>query len=280
MAISRIPALTQITKEFTSSGTWTCPSGVYSAEFLVVGAGGGGGGSACSVNTRSAAGGGGGGGAVKYITLPVVPGNSYTITIGAKGAGGNATAGGNGGFSEVLLSGTTLIRAFGGQGGFGIDAADAEIDPVYSQTIAAAGGKAKTNATGTNLLVASGGGGAFYWSSTQQQNLGAVEGSRSYDSSITTIQSTTGLLGINGFGSGGGAGVSLATTASGVSLGYSSAPYGAGVGGRTAVANTAVNGTSAVVSGSGGGGSVSRTTLTAGVGGNGADGIVRITYLG
>ena len=68
-----------IISTFTSSGTWTAPSGVTEVEYLVVAGGGGGGGD-----------GGGGGGAGGFRTgtgFSVTAGTDYTITVGAGGTG-------------------------------------------------------------------------------------------------------------------------------------------------------------------------------------------------
>ena len=72
-----------VKKEFTSSGTWTCPAGV--TKIITIGCGGGAGGSYDGTYT-----GGGGSEAVLYI-LDVVPNTSYTVTIGAGGAGGTVS---------------------------------------------------------------------------------------------------------------------------------------------------------------------------------------------
>jgi hypothetical protein len=91
-------------QEFTSSGSWTCPDGVYSVEALCVGGGGGG-----------SSGYSGGGGAVVRRRIPVVPGTTYTLTIGAGGsAGSSSTAGGAGGTSSF---GALLFAYGGGPGG-------------------------------------------------------------------------------------------------------------------------------------------------------------------
>lgn len=78
-------------KVFTSSGTWVCPAGV--TWVIVYAAGGGGGGTSGGGRNNSAAGGGyggcgGGGNALMPVPIQVVPGTSYTITVGAGGAGG------------------------------------------------------------------------------------------------------------------------------------------------------------------------------------------------
>ena len=77
---------------FTSTGaqTWTCPTGVTSAELLIVAGGAGGGG-------RYYAGGGGAGGVVWDTAYTVVPAVVYDLTVGGGGAGGAADANGTNG---------------------------------------------------------------------------------------------------------------------------------------------------------------------------------------
>ncbi|MDP7366366.1 MAG: hypothetical protein QGH83_03810, partial [Candidatus Pacebacteria bacterium] len=100
---------------FTSSGTWTRPSGVTKVNIFVVG-GGGGGGSACLA--YGGAGGGGGGTCIKY-TLDVSSISSATVTIGAAGSGGaNPGNGGNGGASS-WSGGGIAYTGNGGSGGIG-----------------------------------------------------------------------------------------------------------------------------------------------------------------
>jgi len=98
---------------FTSTGTtsWTAPSGVTSVDYLVVGGGGGGG-----TGYDAGGGGGGAGGMVLTGTLTVIPGNSYTVTVGAGGAGGPDTrtnTSGSAGSNSVFSSITALGGAFG-----------------------------------------------------------------------------------------------------------------------------------------------------------------------
>ena len=98
--------------------SWTAPVGVTQIEVLVV-AGGGGGGYG-EPNTNGDGGGGGGAGGLIYNPIyTVVPGNSYTITVGQGGASGasstvNGVTGGNSVFD--------VLTAYGGGGGSGGDA--------------------------------------------------------------------------------------------------------------------------------------------------------------
>lgn len=90
---------------FASSGTavvGTIPTGIYSIEILIAGGGGAGGGTAAVANT---AGGGGGGASLVQASIPVVPGQTYTYTIGSGGVPGAAGAnpGGNGTSSSITF---------------------------------------------------------------------------------------------------------------------------------------------------------------------------------
>ena len=99
---------------FTASGSWVAPAGVYSISALSVGGGGGGGASRSNSSTLVYTGGGGGGGGVVDAIFPVVPGTTYTVTIGTGGAGANTTAAGSNGTNTTFGS---LFTAPGGQGG-------------------------------------------------------------------------------------------------------------------------------------------------------------------
>tara|TARA_B100000700_G_scaffold35782_1_gene34829 strand:- start:1692 stop:2711 length:1020 start_codon:yes stop_codon:yes gene_type:complete len=86
---------------FTNPGTysWTCPGGHTSVSAICVGAGGGGGGALVWKNN-----------------IPVTPGQSYTVVVGAPGIGGGAgiegTSGGDSSFNWVSQS----MTAQGGTG--------------------------------------------------------------------------------------------------------------------------------------------------------------------
>ena len=80
------------TVSFDQAGTfsWVAPCGVTSVTVDLWGAGGGGGGAGAYsfLGTNTGAGGGGGGGAYHNVTVPVTPGTSYTVTVGAGGSAG------------------------------------------------------------------------------------------------------------------------------------------------------------------------------------------------
>lgn len=98
-------------QEYASNGAFLVPPGVTRILIELVGGGGGGGG--------DTGGGGGGGGAGGYArgVLPVTPGSSCTIAVGAGGTAAlTASSGGNGGDS-VVTCGTASANARGGSGG-------------------------------------------------------------------------------------------------------------------------------------------------------------------
>ena len=98
------------TQNFTSTGTFTIPAGVYSLNVQMVG-GGGGGGNGTETGNGGGGGGGGGGGYIQG-TLSVTPFTTFTVThIGA--AGGNRAAGG---YSRFYYNGLEYIAYGGGAG--------------------------------------------------------------------------------------------------------------------------------------------------------------------
>lgn len=142
---------------FTSSGSWTAPTGVSIVKVFLVGGGGGGAGHVTNAS-RTQQGGGGGGGQVIEQYLNVTPGTSYTVTIGAGGSAGGAsttkslTPGGVGGDSSF----GSLLTAYGGGGGGSYQQANgAQPRPRYS-----VGGETGDGSQGALNGMAGGGGGA------------------------------------------------------------------------------------------------------------------------
>lgn len=100
---------------FTSSGTFTVPTGVSSLTAVVIGGGGAGAG-----GTNEGAGAGGGGGGYSVGSFSVSPGSVYSVIVGPGGVHGSAphcepgasSPGGAGGYSLI-----GPVVAYGGGGG-------------------------------------------------------------------------------------------------------------------------------------------------------------------
>lgn len=221
--------------------TFTVPQGVYS---LTLEAWGGGGGGSYS-NSAGAAGGGGGGGAYAKSIVSVTPGQTLTLTVGTGGAGSSGTNSGNP--SSVSLSGTELVKAAGGSGaanGSTNGGAGGQASACFSNIAVAYSGGKGGNGGGNGCGPEAGGGGAAAGStgSGKNGNNGSSDG--------------------NVGGSGGG----------------STADYG-GAGGKGA-GSDGTGDPGENYGGGGGGGKRGCAILIGGNknGGNGASGLVRISF--
>lgn len=110
------PRLRTLTITATTLAAWTAPPRVTAVTLEMCGGGGGsGGGGGGTPPVRGTGGAGGGGAQMVRVTVPVVPGTSYDVVIGAGGAGG---AGGGlasaAGIEGVQGSDTTVGTSGGG----------------------------------------------------------------------------------------------------------------------------------------------------------------------
>jgi hypothetical protein len=183
--------------------TWVCPPGVTSILVGAYGAGGAGG------NATIQQGGGGGGGAfAERAAVPVTPGTSYTIVVGAPGS----TGGANGAASSFVGDSGVQVVAAGGSGGTS-----------GSGGGGGGGGGQAASSTGDGGLVFSGGNGGTGGGVAGASGGGGASGNHL----ATGANGASGALGgaggtgANGGGSGG----------DGASNGTGSAPGGGGSGG-------------------------------------------------
>lgn len=256
---------------FYDSSAWVEYSGAPPLfNFLVVGGGGAGG----SRLSRSGSGGGAGGyrnsvtgelsgGSVTAESALYLPAGSFTVTVGAGGAGGAPpTRGSESRFAQII--------SYGGGKGNGLDAAGGVVSSGDGGSGAGEGGDAggigqrllgQGSNGGTDIFDAASGGGG---------GAGVVGGN------------ATGVVSSSGTGGNGGAGLASSITGSSVTRGggggggarNTGGTGGTGGGGNGAAGASA--GTSATVNTGGGGGGSGYSTATAG--GNGGSGIVVIKY--
>lgn len=105
---------------FRASGVFVVPQNVHDVFVTLVGGGGGGAG---SINGAPYSGGGGGGGGVVYRDrIAVIPGEPYSVQIGAGGSGGYGSSGGgtyanSNGTAGGITSFGSLLSVSGGGGG-------------------------------------------------------------------------------------------------------------------------------------------------------------------
>lgn len=233
---------------FTASGTITFPAGQnIRAQVLVVGGGGSGG-------TRQA--GGGGGGAVVYSTYTFTAGSSYTVTVGAKGAGiaggGASVSNGNdGGDSSISLSGSTIFLAKGGGGGGG--------NAASGRTGGCSGGSAGTPSS--TVLTSAAVSTSNYLAGTATAGAFGYTGGSGSDATCSGVSNSAWCYAAGGGGGAGGLGSAARNYAS------DSVIASGGAGGNGLVSS--ITGTP-VVYGAGGGGGGNVGTLSGGGGGGGS----------
>lgn len=247
----------QALKTFIADGNWVAPGGVTSVTLVGYGGGGGGGGGANPLGGGSpyinaAGGGAGGGGALmSRLTITVIPGTSYAVTIGVGGSGGSNggthnTDGivGSSGTDTIFGSLAKFIGAAPGGGGAKVPASPAAIGGLgirFQTSIIA--NRTDINQGGDGSLAVTGG-------NTTNGHIGMTTVFSILQAAGGTVGSTTDSGRGGGGGGGGGTGGDGAI-AGGIG-GNGGAGNGAGGGGFGANGS---NGTAASAnSGSGGGG--------------------------
>ena len=257
--------MTGLSSTFTTVGsnTFTVPVGVIKISAVLIGGGGAGGGGS-SGGSGSGGNGGGGGGLIYVNDFPVTPGQTLTVTVGAGGAGG-AGNGGNGGDSSI----TGIATAFGGTGGAsnntGIVGAGGAGEGGDGGATGGSGGRATLN-TGA------GGGGAAGYSGN---------GGTGGDAGVTN----GGVAGSGGGAGGGGSPTASGSGGGGVGIlgqgtsgSLSNGAGNAGSGGSNGSTGNTTSGAAGGLYGGGGGGGDGNGPGGPFVGGNGAQGVVRIIF--
>lgn len=276
MAISRFSTSTVT----TSNEKYRTFNGSFTVDYLLIagggsggiGGGGGAGGYICSVKGENS-----GNLSPAVSPLTVVPGTTYTITIGGGGAtvtnAGNLYICGNSGVnSSISATGLTTITAIGG--GFGGGAADDLGGQYRHGGIGGSGGGAGyNNIDGRSLATFDQGfpGGTAINRSAAQNYSAGGGGAGGIGGNITTSSSVSGNGG-NGIASSitgtsvtraGGGGGAVANSATGSGSG------GSGGGGAANTGANATNGTANTGSGGGGQGGQLGASFTSGAGGSG-----------
>lgn len=253
-------------KLFTSSTTWTVPADV--GCIWVDGCAGGGGGGGGDPTPGGGGGGGGPGGGCFGLMLPVVAGETLTLTIGSNGTGGAAGVNGGNGGDTQLVGAVCAWKAPGGKSGLkgtNPNGGSGGGNDIFSVDIGGEGGAGEGSSgriygQGTSNYFTSGS-----WDKSQCRiSTGAAGGALNYNSGFTyRVDLAAGPLGetsptpLRGLGgaSGGGGGPGGSTY------------YGIGGGG----APSGTAGNNATGYGSGGGGGSGNSA-----GGNGSPGMIRI----
>jgi len=257
---------------YTISSSWQCPVGVTSIGLVVLGGGGGGGGTRS--NSGDGAGGGGGGGIDYRDSYAVVPGQTYTIVIGAGGASVVEERGLTGGSTTFSSISGTITGAGGGGGGgggnggdtrqLGGDGATGGGGNGYDRTDGFGGNQTLGTRGGSGGRVGRGGGGGGYGGrggdGVNDQPGTPNQGGAGGSGFNVVLLGPNYLLNIGGGGGGGaqGAGGTLGALGSGGGGGGGAGPGGTGVSGT-------------INTGGGGGGSAGSVAPQVGAqGGSGA----------
>ena len=217
---------------YTTPGTysWTAPQGITNISVLCVG-GGGGGASAGGIGGPSGGGGAGGGLAYKN-NITVVPGTTYTLSVGAGGPGATIVnqSGGNGAGSIFVINEVSRVIATGGQGGSSAQIRLASVGGIPDGTFDGGGQGGSGGGSGTGTGTAGGGGGAAGY--LAKGGDGATAGS--------AASSTAAAGGTSGGGGGGGGAGSFGDLRSGGGGGVD--VYGMGASGARGTGTSAMGG--------------------------------------
>ena len=293
--------------DFTSSGTYSVPSGASVIRIMAIGGGGGGGGGRRgAVGTVAGSGGGGSSGAMQLIDFHVselASVSALQIIIGSGGTGGpaaaadstNGTIGADGGATEIRHLGypNRFIFAAGGVGGGAGTTAGGLGGLAYSCNVhkcSSTGGSGTAGRTTSFGLTVSpqsnsglcGGAGGGGVDATNAGWAGNNVNSKTASGSISGVLNPS-LVFNTAVATGGAVNSAAGPTPTPQEATDNPSRFGPGFGGAGGGAGTtqaATNGGSGVRGGGGGGGGGSRNGFAAGAGGRGGDGYVCIWVWG
>jgi hypothetical protein len=258
----------------TSGTSYTVPTGVTQLTLQIWGGGGG-----AASGSNSANGGGGGGGGFFQVTVPVTSGATYTMAIGAGGAGGGSAGGlpgSAGGTTSITIGGTTYsafggaggTTSVGGNGGSGATFNGGKGGQVYpygggggSSASYAGPGNTGSDPGGATAPTGGGGGGAGSGPNNVNGGAGSVPGG---GGGGTYFGGTVG-----GAGAGGQIVVNFPSNTGAPTPTGAPAVAGGGAGGNGGASNNTAGSAGAQPGGGGGGADSAGTSETGGAGGNG-----------
>lgn len=195
---------------FTSSGTWTCPAGIYQVQLTMFGGGGkGGNGSQYTSSGSTFYSGGGGGGSAAVVwnyRVDVAPGTVYTVTVGATNLASSfgALVSSNPGVAGTNASGST--PGTGGAGGSALDVSGQVITTTVNRTTTPqsfAGNTGGAPLANSKTTTAVGGNGA----TTPFYNYAGATGNAGAAAAANTGAGGAGNGGTAGIGGNGGSGL-------------------------------------------------------------------------
>ncbi|MEI8204865.1 MAG: FG-GAP-like repeat-containing protein, partial [Bacteroidota bacterium] len=157
----------------TSSGSWTCPAGVYSIIAECWGGGGAGGGSTATTSC----GGGAGGGCYAKKIVSVIPNTTYTVTVGAVKTGTTTSSNTANTGNPSWFGSSSTVFASGGAGGYpatttnyAVPGGQSSSSACIGSTVYSGGWGSGGNATGTSTVGAGGGGAGTTGTGTSAYN--------------------------------------------------------------------------------------------------------------